>query len=66
MTKALAKRGFRRTASQTPLEFAGALAMPEALRITEAYNRVRFGEQEISINEAGEIESWLRQMENNR
>ena len=48
MQKVLASKGFTRAAHQTPLEFAFALNMPEAVRITEKYNRVRFGEKNLS------------------
>lgn len=63
MQKILAKRGFRRESHQTPLEFAFALNMPEAVKITEKYNRVRFGEKNLSIDEAEEIENWLENLE---
>jgi protein-glutamine gamma-glutamyltransferase len=64
MQKVLARRGFRRDPHQTPLEFAFALEMPEAVRITEKYNRVRFGEKNLTGEEAREIESWLKDLEN--
>ncbi|MBA4183958.1 MAG: DUF3488 domain-containing protein [Acidobacteria bacterium] len=60
MQKVLASKGFTRAAHQTPLEFAFALNMPEAVRITEKYNRVRFGEKNLSRDEAREIENWLK------
>ena len=63
MQKVLASKGFRREAHQTPLEFAFALKMPEAVRITEKYNRVRFGEKNLSNEEAREIEDWLKSLE---
>lgn len=63
MQKVLAGKGFTRASHQTPLEFAFALNMPEAIRITEKYNRVRFGEKNLSNNEAREIESWLKDLE---
>jgi transglutaminase-like putative cysteine protease len=63
MTKTLAARGLQRSAGETPLEFAAATGLPEALKITRAYNRVRFGEQQLSQDEAKEIEDWLREME---
>jgi hypothetical protein len=65
MTQALAKQGIKREPQQTPQEFAVALAMPEAVRITEAYNRVRFGEEELSSSETAEIENWLQRLESN-
>ncbi|MBS1798124.1 MAG: DUF3488 domain-containing protein [Acidobacteria bacterium] len=63
MEKVLARRGFRRAAWQTPLEFAGSLNMPEAVSITEKYNRVRFGEIGLTRDEADEIEKWLAGLE---
>jgi len=66
MTKALAARGHKRAAGETPLEFAEAYGSPEALMITRAYNRVRFGSQSLSEGEAEQIEKWLKQMEDNR
>ncbi len=66
MQKTLARQGFERAAHQTPLEFAFALNMPEAVRITEKYNRVRFGEKNLNREEAQEIENWLREIELNQ
>ena len=63
MQKVLVARGFTRAPYQTPLEFAFALNMPEAVSITEKYNRVRFGEKNLSNEEAKEIEKWLRSLE---
>jgi transglutaminase-like putative cysteine protease len=63
MTKTLSARGLKRPAGETPLEFAEASGIPEALKITRAYNRVRFGEQSLSAVEAEQIEAWLRRME---
>ena len=64
MQTVLASKGFHREAHQTPLEFAFALKMPEAVRITEKYNHVRFGEKNLSNDEANEIENWLKILEN--
>ncbi|MDT4895779.1 MAG: protein-glutamine gamma-glutamyltransferase [Acidobacteriota bacterium] len=63
MTKTLAARGLARAAGETPLEFAAALRMPEALKITKAYNRVRFGDEKLSVAESKQIEEWLSGME---
>jgi len=63
MTKALAGQGLRRAADQTPLEFAFATGIPEALLVTEAYNRVRYGAQDLSSLEAARVEEWLRKIE---
>jgi hypothetical protein len=65
MQKVLAGRGFTRAAHQTPLEFAFALNMPEAVKITEKYNLVRFGEKNLSNDEAREIENWLENLKSN-
>jgi hypothetical protein len=66
MQKILAGKGFTRAAHQTPLEFAFALDMPEAVKITEKYNRVRFGEKKLSKDEANEIEHWLKRLAENK
>ena len=63
MTKILAARGVEREANETPLEFATTAGIPEVLKITEAYNRVRYGEQPLTSDEAAEIDRWLREME---
>lgn len=63
MQKLLATKGFTRQQHQTPLEFAFALNMPEAVQITEKYNRVRFGEKKLSKDETNEIENWLKSLE---
>jgi len=64
MQKVLASKGFVRQPHQTPLEFAFALNMPEAINITEKYNSVRFGEKSLSSEEAKEIDVWLKNLEN--
>lgn len=63
MQKVLEKRGIKRQPHQTPLEFAFALNMPEAVGITEKYNRVRFGEKTLSNEESRDIENWLENLE---
>ena len=63
MQRVLATKGFQREPHQTPLEFAFALEIPEAVSITEKYNRVRFGEKNLSNDEAQEIENWLASLE---
>jgi hypothetical protein len=63
MTKLLAKQGLSRSPSQTPLEFAYSVASPEALKITNAYNRVRFGEYQLNPDESAQIEDWLNNLE---
>ncbi|HYJ46947.1 MAG TPA: DUF4129 domain-containing protein, partial [Pyrinomonadaceae bacterium] len=63
MTKALAVRGLERAAGETPLEFAEATGIPEALKITRAYNRVRFGVRPLTGDEAAEVERSLTRLE---
>ncbi|MBC7898474.1 MAG: DUF4129 domain-containing protein, partial [Saprospiraceae bacterium] len=62
MQTVLASKGFNREPHQTPLEFAFALNIPEAVKITEKYNRVRFGEKYLSSAESLEIETWLNSL----
>lgn len=66
MTEALAQRGLRRRADETPLEFAETVAAPGVLAITRAYNRVRFGAQHLTSAEAAEVERSLRSMGESR
>ncbi len=63
MTSALAAHGLQRATSETPLEFATATGMPEALTLTRAYNHVRYGEQELPPTEIAQIETWLKSLE---
>ena len=63
MTKILAARGVEREANETPLEFAAAAGIPEVLKITEAYNRVRYGEQRLTPAEIALINEWLSRIE---
>jgi hypothetical protein len=61
MLGVLASKGFIREPHQTPLEFAYAVGEPEAVKITEKYNRVRFGrEKALSRDELAAIENWLK------
>ena len=62
MLAVLAEKGLTREPYQTPLEFAYAVELPEAVKITEKYNRVRFGEKDLSADEASEIDSWLSRL----
>jgi len=66
LLKALAKQGIKRELYQTPLEFAFAASINEARAITNAYNRVRFGEEKLSDSERRQIEGLLSQLERNR
>lgn len=63
LMRLLASRGVQRDPSLTPLEFASHLDFEPALSITRAYNRVRFGGQELSRDELKEIERALTQLE---
>ncbi|MBC7931683.1 MAG: DUF3488 domain-containing protein [Rubrivivax sp.] len=63
MADMLKARGHNRRDDETPLEFAGTINSPEVLTITRAYNRVRFGAQDLSSTEAAEVEHCLRRME---
>ncbi|MEQ1921932.1 MAG: DUF3488 and transglutaminase-like domain-containing protein [Pyrinomonadaceae bacterium] len=63
MQQLLAKKGISRQPFQTPLEFAFALGSVEVVSITQKYNRVRFGEKDLSPDEADEIENWLKKIE---
>jgi len=55
----LEQRGFERDKHLTPLEFASSLNSNEALLITRAYNRVRYGSEHLSTTERKEIEQAL-------
>jgi hypothetical protein len=59
----LAHRGMKREPDLTPLEFASGLDLQPVLAITQAYNRVRFGGQELSPAELQEIEKTLADFE---
>jgi transglutaminase-like putative cysteine protease len=63
MVAALKEKGFIRPPYETPVEFAGSLAIPEAIRITEAYNAVRFGEKTLTGEDNTRIEEWLSRLE---
>jgi len=62
----LEKRGIKREAHQTPLEFALQVGSAEAASITRAYNRVRYGEEKLSASERKQIEALLSQLERSR
>ena len=64
LTRLLLQRGFKRGPDQTPLEFAMGLGWKEVIRITEIYNRVRYGADELSPIESAQIEEMLRGLEN--
>lgn len=62
MTETLEARGLRRREDQTPLEFARTINTPEVTAITNVYNRVRFGAENLSGEDAEKVETWLRQL----
>src|SRR5215217_5895037 len=57
------QRGVSRDKHLTPLEFADTLRSNEAMVITRAYNRVRFGGQKLSPTERKEVERALFALE---
>ena len=59
----LARRGMQRESYLTPLEFAGSVDLSAVLAITRAYNRVRFGGEQLSAGELREIERALGEFE---
>ena len=63
LLEALEKQGLKRELYQTPLEFAGSLGVLEANLITNVYNRVRFGGEELTSSERNEIEELLARIE---
>ena len=63
LLNAMEQRGLSRDKSSTPLEFAKTLDSGQALMITRAYNRVRFGGQRLSATERREIEKALSELE---
>ncbi len=63
LLRLLERQGFKRDAHQTPLEFAAALPMPEALMVTKIYNRVRFGGTAPTGDELEAIRSITRRLE---
>ena len=63
LTKILANRGIKRAPDQTPLEFATTANWSEALLITTAYNRVRFGAERLAKSELSQIEDLLKRLE---
>ena len=63
LTRLLVKKGLQRTPDQTPLEFAVGAGLNEAVIITGAYNRVRFGAERLSSAELRQIEALLSKAE---
>ncbi len=65
MEAVLASKGIVRQPHQTPLEFAYAVGMPEAVLLAKKYNGVRFGDRPLSREEATDIDEWLERMKGN-
>src|SRR5215204_3355363 len=57
------QRGISRDRHLTPLEFAQTLKSSDAVLVTRAYNRVRFGGQRLSATEKREVERALFALE---
>jgi protein-glutamine gamma-glutamyltransferase len=62
LTRVLVERGFKREPEQTPMEFAAKLGWSEVIRITELYNRVRYGQEKLSGADSRQIEQWLERL----
>jgi transglutaminase-like putative cysteine protease len=63
LLQALEKQGIKRDLWQTPLEFASAVDISQARAITNAYNRVRFGGEDLTERELQELHRLLRAIE---
>ena len=63
LLKILEKQGIKRELNQTPLEFAAGAGVNEARAITQAYNRVRFGDEQLTNDERTQIEDLLVRIE---
>jgi transglutaminase-like putative cysteine protease len=59
----LERQGIKREPHQTPMEFASAVGNKEARSITNAYNRVRYGEEQLSVLERKQIDELLSRLE---
>jgi protein-glutamine gamma-glutamyltransferase len=62
MLRILAEQGMVRAPHQTPLEFAAAVGMPQAVIVTEKYNQVRFGEKDLTSDEFERVERLLEEL----
>lgn len=60
MLKYLARRGYHRSANQTPSEFAAGVDMPGVLELTRLYERARLGAHPLKDDEIRLIEDWFR------
>ena len=63
LLRILEQQGIKRELYQTPLEFAAGAGVNEARAITQAYNRVRFGEEKLTNSERTQIEDLLVRIE---
>jgi len=63
LTAILAQRGWQRESNLTPLEFARSIGRREALIVTDVYNRVRFGKQQLSKSELRDLDTLLHSLE---
>lgn len=63
LLNAMEQQGLARDKHLTPLEFASTLDSGQALMITRAYNRVRYGNQRLSAGEKRDIERALSEIE---
>jgi protein-glutamine gamma-glutamyltransferase len=63
LLKALEKHGIKRESSQTPLELATVIGSGEVRAITSAYNRVRFGGEDLSERELRDLHQLLHSIE---
>lgn len=66
LLSALQKQGIKRELYQTPLEFAVGVDASEVRPITDAYNRVRFGEAKLTPSERSDLEQLLSRLERRR
>lgn len=62
MTEILAARGINRDATKTPVEFALTVGSPEALSLTKAFERVRYGGRDLSAPELAQVRESLQRL----
>lgn len=63
LLRALEKQGIKRDLCQTPMEFASRAGVSEVGAVTNAYNRVRFGNEQLSATERLELNEILARLE---
>jgi len=59
----LSSAGFQRKDYETPLEFALATNLKEAIEVTEKYHFVRYGRQQLTESDRREISEILKKLE---